>query len=181
MPCPCLSSLPGWSLPAQPHRLSTRPLYRCPALQLRPLTHDLMKNTLEVLGFRVTKVRITALVGNTYHARVHYARGRGPGKAEAGAAMPAEVDVDARPSGARWCCSAGRGPGRLQAVACPVVACLLLRWAAAQAGVCPCTATGYQPAGATCWSNRRSGCCHTPALMLTAGCLFPWPCCPQTR
>ncbi|EFN60008.1 hypothetical protein CHLNCDRAFT_133176 [Chlorella variabilis] len=67
---------------------------------LRPLTHDLMKNTLEVLGFRVTKVRITALVGNTYHARVHYARGRGPGKAEAGAAMPAEVDVDARPSDA---------------------------------------------------------------------------------
>jgi bifunctional DNase/RNase len=78
-------------------------------LQLRPLTHDLMKNTLEVLGFRVTKVRITALVGNTYHARVHYARGRGikaPGAAagdgSSGAAdqLPAEVDVDARPSGA---------------------------------------------------------------------------------
>ena len=25
MPCPCLSSLPGWSLPAQPHRLSRHP------------------------------------------------------------------------------------------------------------------------------------------------------------
>ena len=79
--------------------------HRLPALQLRPLTHDLMKNTLEALGFRVTKVRITALVGNTYHARVHYARSLRPGGKTAQAAaedgLPAEVDVDARPSGAR--------------------------------------------------------------------------------
>ena len=49
------------------------------------------------------QVRITALVGNTYHARVHYARDRSANKAStdaaAAAAMPAEVDVDARPSG----------------------------------------------------------------------------------
>lgn len=69
---------------------------------LRPLTHDLMKNTLEVLGFRVTKVRITALVGNTYHARVHLARARGikQQQQEGGSEMAAEVDVDARPSDA---------------------------------------------------------------------------------
>ncbi|KAI3429487.1 hypothetical protein D9Q98_005578 [Chlorella vulgaris] len=68
-----------------------------PTVQGRPLTHDLMKNTLEALGFRVTKVRITALVGNTYHARVHYARARGLKAADG---MAAEVDVDARPSDA---------------------------------------------------------------------------------
>ena len=47
------------------------------------------------------QVRITALVGNTYHARVHYGRARsapsGDGVAPGG--LPAEVDVDARPSG----------------------------------------------------------------------------------
>jgi hypothetical protein len=62
------------------------------------MTHDLMKSTLDALGFRVTKVRITALVGNTYHARVHYARGGRGRSAEAGGPA-AEVDVDARPSG----------------------------------------------------------------------------------
>lgn len=70
----------------------------------RPLTHDLMKNVLEVLGFRITKVRITALVGNTYHARVHLSRGRGIKSSSAqlpGDVPPAlEVDVDARPSDA---------------------------------------------------------------------------------
>lgn len=63
--------------------------------QTRPMTHDLMKNTLEALGYRVTKVRIASLVGNTYHARVHFARGKGikdPGFSE--------IDVDARPSDA---------------------------------------------------------------------------------
>ncbi|KAI7842678.1 hypothetical protein COHA_003609 [Chlorella ohadii] len=72
---------------------------------LRPLTHDLMKSTLEALGFRVTKVRITALVGNTYHARVHYGRARSApsalsGDGAAGGGLPAEIDVDARPSDA---------------------------------------------------------------------------------
>jgi hypothetical protein len=60
-----------------------------------------MKNTLEVLGFRVTKVRITHLLGNTYHARMHYARARGPGgRLEPASGLPAELDIDARPSGA---------------------------------------------------------------------------------
>lgn len=61
----------------------------------RPLTHDLMKNTLELLGYRVTKVRIHALVGNTYHARVHYTKAP---SSEGGNFE--EVDVDARPSDA---------------------------------------------------------------------------------
>ena len=43
---------------------------------------------------QVTKIRISSLIGNTYHARVHYARGRGIKDPEF-----AEVDVDARPSG----------------------------------------------------------------------------------
>ena len=43
---------------------------------------------------QVTKVRVTALVGNTYHARVHLARGRGAKEPET-----KEVDIDARPSG----------------------------------------------------------------------------------
>ncbi|CAD7697322.1 unnamed protein product [Ostreobium quekettii] len=52
---------------------------------------------LGTIAFRwpqVTKVRVTALVGNTYHARVHYSRA-----SENGAAGN-EVDVDARPSDA---------------------------------------------------------------------------------
>lgn len=62
---------------------------------VRPMTHDLMKNTLELLGFRVTKVRVNALIGNTYHARIHYSKGRDR-KAE----DYQEIDVDARPSDA---------------------------------------------------------------------------------
>ncbi len=51
------------------------------------------------------QVRITALVGNTYHARVHYGRARSApsalsGDGAAGGGLPAEIDVDARPSGA---------------------------------------------------------------------------------
>ncbi|GAB4822363.1 hypothetical protein N2152v2_009409 [Parachlorella kessleri] len=61
----------------------------------RPLTHDLMRNMVDALGFRVTKVRVTALVGNTYHARVHLARGRNGKEPET-----KEVDIDARPSDA---------------------------------------------------------------------------------
>lgn len=62
----------------------------------RPLTHDLMRNMVEALGFRVTKVRVTALVGNTYHARVHLATDV---RGKEGAHVQ-EVDVDARPSDA---------------------------------------------------------------------------------
>lgn len=65
----------------------------------RPGTHDLIKNMLEALGYRISKVRITALVGNTYHARVHFGRSRGIKSAEA-APSATEVDIDARPSDA---------------------------------------------------------------------------------
>lgn len=58
-----------------------------------------MKNMLEALGYRVTKIRITALVGNTYHARVHFGRGRGIKGAD-GAPTATEIDIDARPSDA---------------------------------------------------------------------------------
>lgn len=57
-----------------------------------------MKNMLEALGYRVAKVRITTLVGNTYHARMHFARGRGI-KADS-APSATEIDIDARPSDA---------------------------------------------------------------------------------
>lgn len=59
--------------------------------QIRPLTHDLMKNMLQDIGYRVTKVRVTEIIANTYYARVHVSRGGDP---------PHEVDVDARPSDA---------------------------------------------------------------------------------
>ncbi|EIE24260.1 hypothetical protein COCSUDRAFT_53278 [Coccomyxa subellipsoidea C-169] len=59
----------------------------------RPLTHDFMKVALDTLGFRVTKVCVTALVGNTYLARVHLS----PSGRDASAK---EVDIDARPSDA---------------------------------------------------------------------------------
>lgn len=49
-------------------------------------------------GPQVTKVRVTKLVSNTYHARVHYAPG--PGFAAAAGVLPEELDVDARPSDA---------------------------------------------------------------------------------
>lgn len=41
----------------------------------RPMTHDLIKNTIEALGYRVAKVRLTSIVGNVYHARIHYVKG----------------------------------------------------------------------------------------------------------
>lgn len=41
---------------AAPHAAYCLPPAPMPLLQLRPLTHDLMKSTLEALGFRVTKV-----------------------------------------------------------------------------------------------------------------------------
>lgn len=63
----------------------------------RPMTHDLMKSTLELLGYQVTKVQVTKLVSNTYHARVHYAPA--PGCERVGASAE-ELSVDARPSDA---------------------------------------------------------------------------------
>lgn len=58
----------------------------------RPMTHDLMKNTVEAMGFRVSKVCVTALIGNTYHASIHYLK-TVDGVSE-------EVVLDARPSDA---------------------------------------------------------------------------------
>ena len=58
-----------------------------------------MKNMLEALGYRVTKIRITSLVGNTYHARIHFGRSRGIKPADS-APSATEVDIDARPSDA---------------------------------------------------------------------------------
>lgn len=58
---------------------------------------------MEALGYRVSKVRITALVGNTYHARVHMGRNRGrlSSGTKGGEGSPgSELDIDARPSDA---------------------------------------------------------------------------------
>ena len=59
----------------------------------RPGTHDLMKNILDVVGYRITEVRVTALVGNIYHARVHMLGVGVDGDEQ-------EVTVDSRPSDA---------------------------------------------------------------------------------
>jgi bifunctional DNase/RNase len=63
---------------------------------MRPMTHDLMRDSLTLLGFRVTKVCVTELRNRTYHARIHYAAapGAGPG------AVGGEINIDARPSDA---------------------------------------------------------------------------------
>ena len=58
----------------------------------RPGTHDLLKNLIDIMGYQVTKVRITALVGNIYHARIHLLSGEGD--------TEEEFDVDSRPSDA---------------------------------------------------------------------------------
>jgi len=68
----------------------------------RPGTHDLVKNMMEVMGFRVSKVRITSLVGNIYHARIHmvsreYGRENNDDGGHEGGV---EVDIDSRPSDA---------------------------------------------------------------------------------
>ncbi|MGH9364616.1 MAG: bifunctional nuclease family protein [Thermoanaerobaculia bacterium] len=41
----------------------------------RPMTHDLLKNVLVELGFRVERVVITELKDNTFYARIHLAHG----------------------------------------------------------------------------------------------------------
>jgi bifunctional DNase/RNase len=61
----------------------------------RPGTHDLMKNMMDSLGYRITKVRITSLVGNIYHARIHLTNGQ-LNNDEA----YQEIDLDSRPSDA---------------------------------------------------------------------------------
>jgi bifunctional DNase/RNase len=39
--------------------------------QLRPLTHDVAKNIVQALGYRVTKIRVTDIIANTFYARIH--------------------------------------------------------------------------------------------------------------
>jgi bifunctional DNase/RNase len=58
----------------------------------RPTTHDLMRSSISLIGFKVTLARITALVGNAYHARMHLA--------SADDSTASSFDVDARPSDA---------------------------------------------------------------------------------
>lgn len=64
--------------------------------QVRPLTHDVVKNMLQAIGHRVSKVRITDIIANTYYARIHLVRVNPNGTT----VDAEEVDVDARPSDA---------------------------------------------------------------------------------
>ncbi|MEF9438371.1 MAG: bifunctional nuclease family protein [Candidatus Mariimomonas ferrooxydans] len=54
----------------------------------RPLTHDLIKNVLNGLKTKVTKIVVTEIVDNTYYAVVYVEKGG------------TEVPVDSRPSDA---------------------------------------------------------------------------------
>lgn len=60
---------------------------------MRPLTHDVAKSMLLKVGYRVSMIRITEIVANTYYARIHLARNQANGDEE-------HLDVDARPSDA---------------------------------------------------------------------------------
>jgi len=59
---------------------------------IRPMTHDLMKSTVELLGYKVTHVIVTDMRDNTFYARVCYVS-TGDGEKK-------ELDIDARPSDA---------------------------------------------------------------------------------
>lgn len=52
----------------------------------RPLTHDLLKNVIDGLDAKVTKVVINDLVGQTFHAEIYLQRGQ------------SVIKIDARPS-----------------------------------------------------------------------------------
>jgi len=54
----------------------------------RPLTHDLIKNLIEGLHVRVTKIVVTEIIDNTYYALIHIANGL------------KETLIDSRPSDA---------------------------------------------------------------------------------
>ena len=54
----------------------------------RPLTHDLIKNLIEGLRVRVTKIVVTEIIDNTYYALIHIANGL------------KETLIDSRPSDA---------------------------------------------------------------------------------
>lgn len=57
---------------------------------------------IDAMGFKVTKVRVTSLVGNIYHARIHLASGaqQETGGTSSASQHVVEFDVDARPSDA---------------------------------------------------------------------------------
>ncbi len=54
----------------------------------RPLTHDLIKNIIEGLHVRVTKIVVTEIIDNTYYALIHITNGQ------------KETLIDSRPSDA---------------------------------------------------------------------------------
>lgn len=54
----------------------------------RPMTHDLMKNMLDALGVKVTRISVTDLADNTFYATIHLQQGE------------ADFEMDARPSDA---------------------------------------------------------------------------------
>ncbi len=54
----------------------------------RPLTHDLIKNLIEGLHVRVTKIVVTEIIDNTYYALIHISNGQ------------KETLIDSRPSDA---------------------------------------------------------------------------------
>ncbi len=54
----------------------------------RPMTHDLYKNTMDLMGIRITGIEICDLKDNTYFAVIHFK------------VQEKEMDIDARPSDA---------------------------------------------------------------------------------
>src|SRR3972149_6978253 len=54
----------------------------------RPLTHDLIKNLVDSLNLRVTKIVVTEILENTYYAFIYLTDGK------------REIPVDSRPSDA---------------------------------------------------------------------------------
>lgn len=54
----------------------------------RPLTHDLVKNIINSLKLRVTKIVVTEILDNTYYAVIHLSDGK------------KDVAIDSRPSDA---------------------------------------------------------------------------------
>jgi bifunctional DNase/RNase len=54
----------------------------------RPMTHDLLKNMMEMIDVKVVKIEVSELKNNTYYALVHFKHGE------------KELSIDARPSDA---------------------------------------------------------------------------------
>ena len=54
----------------------------------RPMTHDLLKNIMEMIGLKVLKIEVVDLKNNTYYALIHFRHGE------------KEMSIDARPSDA---------------------------------------------------------------------------------